>query len=496
MKSFISAIIFCISLLQYIDAQSVLFDNTKVDSVRIIIPPDSLQAIYKDPYSEKYYKATFVYGKDTIRDIGFRLRGNSSRRANKKSYKVSFNEFVSGRRYQNVKKLNLNGQHNDPSMIREKLFYDLWNEAGMPSRRTSFVKLYVNNAYFGLYTLLEEFDKDWLTRAFKENDNNLYKCTYPADLAYLGTNQQTYKNLQNTTSTGGRVYELQTNETEDDYSGLVQMISVINRLPLQIDSVEKYVDVPLFLKALAMDVATGNWDDYAYNRNNYFLYQAANSQFKFITYDTDNSAGIDWVGKDWATRNVYSWASSGKPLANNLLGIDQYKRLYSKYLDTIARQLIAPTHIFPKIDQLKNLITEAALRDTFRTKDYGFDASDFFNSFEKNNIIKHAPYGVKPFFETRFYKILEQNTLVKNVELQPETFLLTLVQNPVGSVLEYRTEQEVLTVQIFSSDGKVVYTSNTPTQQSIDVSWLATGSYHLVVWNTKKQKATITFLKF
>ncbi|MTV80959.1 hypothetical protein GM546_14065, partial [Streptococcus pneumoniae] len=78
--------------------------------------------------------------------------------------------------------------------------------------------LYINQTYYGLYTNIEEIDKNWLQSLYGENDGNLYKCTYPADLGFLGTSQQAYKDVASSTVTGGRAYELQTNETQDDYS--------------------------------------------------------------------------------------------------------------------------------------------------------------------------------------------------------------------------------------------------------------------------------------
>ena len=257
-------------------AQSVaLFDAKKISSIYVTIPADSLKKIYDNPYLDYYFKAQYAYDdglkRDSVGDIGIRLRGNTSRAAEKKSFKISFNEFVAGRRYQGVKKINLNGQHNDPSLIREKLFYDLWKSAGMPERRTAFVKLFINGKYYGLYTILEELDKDWLKKVYGENDGNLYKCTYPADLVYKDNNPETYKKIASSTVTGGRAYDLQTNETADDYRDLVRMIDVLDKPSNSqafIDSVQKIVDVNVFLKALALDVATGNWDDYAYNKNN------------------------------------------------------------------------------------------------------------------------------------------------------------------------------------------------------------------------------------
>lgn len=78
-------------------SQSTLFDETRVSSVYIEIPADSLQVIMTDVNSDHYFKALFIYdygsGRDTIRNVGFRLRGNTSRVSKKKSFKISFNLF-------------------------------------------------------------------------------------------------------------------------------------------------------------------------------------------------------------------------------------------------------------------------------------------------------------------------------------------------------------------------------------------------------------------
>lgn len=397
-------------------AQDTLYDRQRVNSVYITIPPDSLQVIMTDVYSNHYYKAALAYnygtGTDTVYDIGFRLRGNTSRVSQKKSFKISFNEYVPGRRFRGVKKLNLNGQHNDPTLIREKLFYDIWNKAGMPPRRTSFVRLYINGSYYGLYTNIEEYDKDWLKRVYGENDGNLFKCTYPADLVYHGSDQQYYKSIINSTLTSDRAYDLQTNETTDDYTDLVSLISVLNE---DADTaferkVKSYIDVAGVLKAYAIDIATGNWDDYAYLKNNYFLYdQGQSGYFSFITYDTDNTFGVDWFGIDWATRNSLNWQhpTESRPLIAKLMDIPAYSGMFRMYLDTITRYFTFPDSIFPHIDSLKALIEEAAIEDTYRTLDYGYTVSDFYDGFDQA-VDNHTPYGIKPFLDKRYQKTMEQ----------------------------------------------------------------------------------------
>ncbi|HRH34717.1 MAG TPA: hypothetical protein PKY12_06640, partial [Catalimonadaceae bacterium] len=81
-----------------------LFDDKKLSSVYIEMDPDSVIWLYQNVLSTKYLKADFIFRdgqfSDTVRNVGFRLRGNTSRYAQKKSFKVSFNTFVSGRKYQ------------------------------------------------------------------------------------------------------------------------------------------------------------------------------------------------------------------------------------------------------------------------------------------------------------------------------------------------------------------------------------------------------------
>jgi hypothetical protein len=427
-------------------SQNTLFDDTRVSSVFIEIPPDSLTVIYTDVLSDHYFKALFIFdyenGRDTVSNVGFRLRGNTSRFSQKKSFKISFDEYEPGRRYQGVKKINLNGQHNDPTMVREKLFYDIWHKSGMAERRTSFVKLFINQTYYGLYTNLEEFDKDWLQRVYGEKQGNLYKCTYPADLVYHGSDQQYYKNIASGSSTGGRAYDLQTNETEDDYSDLVELITLLDK---PADSafavlIEQSLNIEGLLKAFAIDVATGNWDDYMYIGNNYFLYHnSISGKFEFITYDTDNTFGIDWVSQDWTNRNCFEWynQTEPRPLVEKILAIPKYMSKYQHYLDTITNDILDLNLVFQHIDSLETLITEAAKTDAYRTLDYGYTISDFHNGFTQK-VDYHTPYGIKPFLTKRRDATLHQLSTASTSDISTHDSELLLFPNPVGDILNIK----------------------------------------------------------
>ena len=413
MQKLLFSLFACLHLVTPLLGQS-LFDDDRVSAMYIQISADSLDKMLGELVNDHYFPAQFVFDdgvkRDTVLNIGLRLRGNTSLTAKKKSFKVSFNEFEPGRKYQGVRKLNLRGSHNDPTMVREKLFYEVWAKAGLPVRRVAFVRLYINNVYRGLYSNVEEIDKEWLDDVYGDNDGNLYKCTWPADLAYLGPGQQAYKAILNNPDT--RAYDLTTNETEDDYSRLVDLIAALNQ-PVNAafpGNIEKILHVDGVLKAFALDVATGNWDDYFYNKNNYYLYDnPATGRFEFVTFDTDNTFGIDWLGKDWAGRNCLAWLppAEPRPLATKLLAVPAFFDRYVHFLDSVTRFIIHPDSVFPRIDALHQLITPAAVADSFRTLDYGYSVNAFHLGFTQP-IDGHSPYGIKPFLEIRYDSTLRQ----------------------------------------------------------------------------------------
>lgn len=431
-----------ISLGLHAQNSTALWDDSRVSAIYLTLPADSVDSIYADPLGDHYFLSTFIFddgmAQDTLAQVGLRLRGNTSRFSEKKSFKISFNTYQLGRRYQGVKKLNLNGEHNDPTMCREKLFYEVWERCGMPGRNTTFVRLFINQTFMGLYTCLEEPDKDWLQRVYGENDGNFYKCTYPADMVYQGTNQQTYKNIPSASATGGRAYDLQTNKALDDYNGFVTLVTQLNRTPDAQFAAEigQYLNVEHMLRALAIDVATGNWDNYAYNKNNYLLYHSLAGPFEFFTYDTDNTFGVDWVQRNWATRDCADWLSHSepRPLASKLLTVQAFRGRYYEILDSITRFVTRPDSIFPRIDQMEDLLMPYVGQDTFRSLDYGYDSLDFHLGFT-GTVDGHTPYGIKPFLQTRYSSTLNQLAAVENDPVSDIFNSITVFPNPTREVL-------------------------------------------------------------
>lgn len=393
-----------------------LYDDTEVAEARITIDPAALDWIYNHVESDSLHLAQFHfhnrYIDQAVDSIGFRVRGNTSRQSAKKSFKISFNTFVSGREFYGVDKLNFNGEHNDPSIIRSKLCWDEFNNIGMISSRAAHVKVFINDVYYGLYISVEHIDDEFLKKNFADDTGNLWKCLYPADLNYLGSDPAIYRDLQDN---GRPVYELHTNETQNDFSQLARFIRVLNQTPDSSlpDSLEHLLDVAGVLKYEAMDILFGSWDDYWSLMNNYYLYyEPSRDRFILIPYDYDNTFGIDWFDINWAEVDPYNFpkvVNGNRPLIERLLDNDQYRDLYSHFLSFYNETVLNLTTWEPRIDSLRDMISSAAWEDTFRTLDYNFTYDDFINSYSNtgyNN--QHVKRGLKEFITLRHNSLLSQ----------------------------------------------------------------------------------------
>lgn len=391
-----------------------LFDPTVIPKIEVYLQQDSLEAMLQTSnlYDNHEYRATCIISKgdlrDTIDNIGLRLRGNTSRVADKKSFKISFNTYEQGRKYKGVEKLNLNGEHNDPSIVRAKLAWDFFAEAEIPSARVNHVRLHVNDEYKGLYLNVEHIDEEFVKKRFENTNGNLFKCLWPASLNYINSDPESYKFNNN----GRRAYDLKTNVSEDNYSGLADLIwrlntSVTNNFQCKIEEV---LDVNSILKAMAIDMLTSNWDG-VINQNNFYLYEDINTGvFHWIPYDTDNTFGIDWFGIDWANVDIYQYASKlggDRPLYQQMLTLPEYKAKYTYYVDQLIQSYFNNNVLDAILDNHRELMFPFRIPDSYANEDYNWNISDFNNSFENYNN-DHVKYGLKTFIQQRKNSALAQ----------------------------------------------------------------------------------------
>ncbi len=377
-------------------APGLLYDDASVGRVDLALDPDSLQAIYDDPSSDVYTPVTFTFTRggyvETLEDVGLRLRGNFSRFAAKKNFKISFNRFAPGRKFHGVEKLNLNGQANDPTVARAKITSDLTATIGPEATRAGHVEVWINGDYYGLYINVEHIDEQFAENHFGSSVANVYKCLWPAALTWEGSSASNYGYCEHT-------------EAGDlpAYADVVAFIDALNNTPDAelACALESHLNVDGWLRQAAIEVITGHWDGYIWNHNNFYLvYNPIAGRLEYVIYDTDNTWGIDWVGGDWGTRDVYDWEQGDRPLYERLLDIPELRARFSWYLDRLLTDHVNNAVLDPSFDALEALISPSAEADPYRPLDQGYSIDDFHDAWEMP-LWGHVDYGLKDYVGTR-----------------------------------------------------------------------------------------------
>lgn len=357
-----------------------------------------------------YRSATFVYkgpaGEVTLENVGFRVKGNLSRvipednagTFHRAHFKVRFNhefDLVEGsdtyelrkeRRFGRLRAMNLRmpspGPPNfDPTQIREKFSYDLFERAGAYTSKVGSARVTITiegvQHYFGIYNLEEPIDKSFLSKRYTKdgNDGNLYKCIFgdsgPASLETVdGVNgsgnatmifpERRIIGIKDWTKQFRPTYDLKTNEDEADHGVLLDFIHNLNTLDGP--DLKTYLDgnfeVDRFLRYLAMNFLINRWDGYTTSGNNYFLYFHNDGKIEFMTVDHDSALNSVALFYDTET-GIYEWANQanelasiisgvslsyfnsvrdyGSPLTHKILDIAEYRTLYEGYLEEFIR---------------------------------------------------------------------------------------------------------------------------------------------------------------
>lgn len=394
------------------DESDTFFDDSFVHEIRITFENEDWYSTLYDSHSsdveDPYFPASFTGDGVSMGTIGVRFKGNSSFRINseKKSLKLDFDEYDEANdelTFFGLKKLNLNNSYKDPSFLREKLFLDFASQF-VPTIRSVHTKVYVNDVYLGLYLAVEQVDKTFIESRFgSSEDGNLYKgavsdeldngaqSDFGSDLVWEGSSESAYHDH----------YQLKTNETENDYSGLVSFIDVLNNgdpaaFP---DELESLLNVENALASIALNSLFMNLDSYTGSAHNYYIYQSDETgQFHHIFWDANEAFGSFlqyWSGSDpLQTDPFWHPTSEARPLMEQLWENEDYERLYLKLMAKMLREGFDSETIMSRANVLADIIRADVYADNY--KQYSNAA------FESNLTSNYGNvYGLEPFITGR-----------------------------------------------------------------------------------------------
>lgn len=453
---------------------------------------------------------------NTLDTIGIRMKGDFSfilTPNDKKPFKIDINKFVSGQKYDGLKKFNLAPAAGDPSFLREKIAYELHQYLGVKAPRCAYAKIYLNGEYWGLYQIIEQVDKSFLEDRFGNKDGNLFKSKGGATLKWVDDNQSTYEDE------AYPKYELKTNKTENDWSDFIAFMKLLDNTPDSEfkESLETHFNVSGFLKDLAVQNYIMNNDNYFHGGNNYYLYHNTQTQkWEWIPWDLNYSMtnysgfGLTDVSPQTVPMIESSMLGDFVPLTSRILENDEFKLQYYNEVCQLVIGLGATSSIHARIDGLADMIrNDVYLDDKKKYTNQDFEDNVAYGGVDELYI--GNLYGMKDFTEKRVNKLTAEladlgvSNCMNTTSIENsigEEISLSLYPNPVsrnftitGNGLE---EADIHSIKILNLLGKEVLNiedrslSNSVT---INTKQLNPGAYMLTVYTQTGMTCTKQFIK-
>src|SRR6478672_1122432 len=259
-----------------------LFSDTVLHEIRLNINSKDWQTLRDNYLTNDYYPCDFRWNGQLVRNVGIRSRGQASRSATKPSLRVDFNHYTAGQTLLDLKSVVLRNNATDFSNLHERIAMQLYARMGLPAPRVAHAKLYINDAYQGLYSIVESLDKSFLSRNFDENDGYLYKYDrLPTDppyyLDYLGPAASLYS---------PHPFNPETHEDNPKPQPIADLIRTVHDASDGSfrSAISQYIDVNEFIRNVAVTVYMGDEDGFLGNwgMNNFDVYQLQNSTVHVI----------------------------------------------------------------------------------------------------------------------------------------------------------------------------------------------------------------------
>ncbi|MFT5821434.1 MAG: hypothetical protein ACI8ZM_002687 [Crocinitomix sp.] len=465
-----------------------MFDESFVHEIRVTFEHDdywdSLEyyyAQYLEFDAPKQYMMVSVEIDGTVIDsVGVREKGyfsNWGSEGLKEPLKIDFNEYVSGTKYDGLKKINLQNGFNDPTIMRDALAYKFMRDAGVAAPRSSYAKVYLNDTYWGLYLVVEQVDDRFLKNWFENDKGNLYKCINNTNLEWQGTNKVNYQDE----------FGLKTNEELDNWDDFINLVENINEGDEFEDSIATVLQMNNYLRVLAADVLMYNWDSYyEHGRNFYMYYDSTARAFQWIPWDYNLSFS------DSETNIVVSYdggMTETKPLVQNVMESEIYRAQYFNHLCVLLDNYFSLENLESYIDETKVLITDALADDPNKY----FTIAQFNSNVNTNITItdgwgfETVIPGLKSFITGRYATVTSQLdsydhscTAVGIDEVENVQANHIVYPNPSNTGLfNIVFGEAVQEISVYSMTGQIIYkqTVTNQTQTEIDLSAFGNGIY-------------------
>lgn len=318
------------------------------------------QTLLANYASDTNLAATMVVDNRSYANVGVRFRGNTSYftlppGAEKKSFNIETDWLVPGQDLYGYTNLNLNNGFHDPTFLREFLTYWIMRRHGV-APKCNFVRLWLNNVYWGVYINVEQPNKDMMKEWFRSNDGNRYRC-FPTSGGF-NNGRCAYTWLGAVVANYLSAYQAK----QGDGTDLMHLCDVLNNTPTaQLQAaLPAVLGVDAFYRYAAVMNATTNIDSYLESGKDHFLYiDEVHGDGTTFPFDCNEAmAGSPTLDPWYMTTNTY------RPAFTRTLQFQDWRQRYKAHLRSVVDESMNPTYLNPIINHFHGLIAADVAADT------------------------------------------------------------------------------------------------------------------------------------
>ncbi|MCD4774426.1 MAG: CotH kinase family protein [Candidatus Aegiribacteria sp.] len=304
-------------------------------------------------------------------NVRMRIRGDSSRRYPKKSFRITFSitQPLDSRQ-----KWNFNAEYLDRSYMHSYLFAFIMSRLDYPCFSVDYARMYVNDEYRGLYMRTAPYDSLSLVENSLDPECNLYKASMDGSCLSAYDNVEEVWTKASCASSG--------------WNDLYQLIEDLDTLSSDnyLEFAAERFDMNDLLTIIAVNWLTSNFSTYYHN---YYLYHDVwnTGMWTMLPWDVDKTFDSYEYG-------LYTWGANinwpDNPLVDKLLLNDYLLALAFQRLDEICLQVFNTNTLFNVIDSLAIELEDAVSEDTYD------DIADIDEFYEAIEILKYVPIEQRP----------------------------------------------------------------------------------------------------
>ena len=345
--------------------------------------------------------ADLVVNGKLYKDVGLKYRGNSSFRSVSPDLKRSMNLYIdhkhSDQKLLGYKTLNLLNANSDPTFMREVIYSHVARNY-IPAFKGNFIKVVINGESWGLYSHIQQYNKDFLEDNFGTRAGTRWKIGAggggSGNLRYPGDKKEDYNGFQQ-----------RTEGKEEAWKELEQFTKLLDETPVEelAEKLNGRFDLDSAMWSLALECVFQD-EGYFTRGSDYNLYLDPKGRFHLLQHDGNevmNIPGGPGMPSGLSGPKLepfYNADNPDRPLMYKLFQVPHFKARYRHHLKTITQEWITWDKIGPLVEGYAALIREEIKKDVRKHSSY--------DAFEKGLIQtssdgRRTKLGLRPFTEGR-----------------------------------------------------------------------------------------------